>query len=270
MTERLVSLQAVKDWLGIKTDVSDKALIRIINAASQFTLNYLNRDGFAATDYTQNFRGNGKCSTLVRNWPVISVSAVGVNGTAIPLSVAGANGLNGSGFYISDQRGGPQSIELAGYNYWYGAQCQIVYRAGWETTETYVIEGNDPLTAALPYTPTTGGTWTIDEGIKGEDGVAWTKVKADPVTLEYTVDEWGVYNFSVDDVGKTITFKYDYVPDDLSQAVLDMIGLWYTSKDRIGVLSKTLAGQETVTFDRSSMPDTCEAALQFYMNVVPI
>jgi len=56
MTERLTTLAAVKDWLDISNNDSDTALVRLIDAASQFVLGWLNRDSFNAKEYSQHCR----------------------------------------------------------------------------------------------------------------------------------------------------------------------------------------------------------------------
>lgn len=65
-----------------------------------------------------------------------------------------------------------------------------------------------------------------------------------------------------------ITFSY--VPWDISWAANEMIALWYKRKDRIGILSKTLGGQESITFSQSDMTESIKNTLQDYKNVVPL
>jgi hypothetical protein len=87
---------------------------------------------------------------------------------------------------------------------------------------------------------------------------------------QYSVDEWGTYLFAGADTGKAAVITYDYVPFDVSFAVTELIGEWYKRKDRIGVLSKTLGGQETVTFSQKDMGESIRSVLQPYTNVVPM
>lgn len=271
MTERLTTLAIVKDWLGIDTSDSDATLIRIIDAASQFALNYMNRDGgLAAKDYVQNFRGNGKDTMLLRNWPVLSITSVGINGTSIGAGARSAAGMPDSGFYLSDDRSGPQSVDLFGYSFYYRTPCQVVYRAGYETSQTTVLaKSGDP--EVVQFTPTAEGQWTKDEGVT-IDGVALMKVDSDPQAGEYSVDDWGTYTFNLADDGKTAVFTYAYAPWDIAQGVVEIIGEWFKRKDRIGVLSKSLSGGvgETVTFLQSDMNDAVRASLQPYRNVIPV
>jgi hypothetical protein len=265
MTERLTTLAAVKDWLDITTDDSDKQLTRLIDAASQFVLNLLNRDSFQVRSYIQNFRGNGKTTMLLRNWPIVTIGSVGVGGSFVSASTIGNAGLPGSGYTISDIRSAPQSIDLYGSHFWLGAPSQISYTAGFRTTDTYVIPDENPI----EYAPQSGGQWSLDLGVT-LDGVAAMKVAGIPVAGQYAVDEWGTYSFANADNGKTAVISYDYTPFDVSWAVTELIGEWYKRKDRIGLLSKTLGGQETVTFSQKDMNDSIRGSLQPYMNVVPV
>lgn len=270
MTERLTTLAIVKDWLGIDTTDSDAELIRIIDAASQFTLNYLNRDSLVANSYTQNFRGNGKDTMLLRNWPVISITSVGINGTSIVAGTRGNAGMPSTGFFLSDDRAAPQSVDLFGYAFYYRAPCQVVYRAGYETSQSTVLAlSGDP--EAVTFTPSMSGQWVSDAGVT-IGGTEATKVNLDPQAGEYSVDDWGVYTFNSADEGELAVITYAYAPWDVAQGVVEIIGEWFKRKDRIGVLSKSLSGGvgESVTFLQSDMNDSVRASLQPYRNVIPV
>jgi hypothetical protein len=266
MTERLTTLQQVKDYLGITTDGSDAFLTRLIDAASQFTLNWLNRDSFQVRTYTQNFRGNGKQSAIMLNWPILSATSVGIGGSFVPASVIGQAGMPGSGYVVSDYRFGPQSIDLYGHSFWQGAPSQVIYRAGFRTEQTEVIP-------ATPHqiTPTNGGQWTLDVSVT-IDGVDATEVDENPATGQYAVDDWGTYTFAAADAGKTAVITYDYAPWDVSFAVSELVAEWYKRRDHIGIQSKSLSGGvgETVTFSAKDMGESIKTSLQPYMNVVPM
>jgi hypothetical protein len=269
MVERLTTLAAVKGWLDITGAESDVELTRIIEAASQFVLNYLNREGFAARQYTQNCLGNGQHSMLLRNWPVISVSSVGVAGTVIPASTLGVGGLPGSGYTISDPRTSAQSLSLYGHSFYYRAPCQVIYTAGYETSQTVTLTKATEDDTTILVTPTAGGQWVSDTGVL-IDSVAAAKVTADPQAGEYSVDGWGVYTFNAADDGKEAIISYAYCPADIAFGVTEIIAEWYKRRDRIGILSKTLGGQETITFTNQEMSSAVRAYLQPYQNVVPI
>lgn len=275
LTERLTTLGAVKDWLGIKPEQtqSDAGLIRVINAASQFILGYLNRDGFSPRVYTENFRGNGKAQMLLRNWPVRSVTSVGVGSTSIPASTSFNVATPANGWLLSEPRQAPQSLELFGYHFYYRMPGQIVYEAGYANSETTTIskhEEGDPATDVIdPWTPTQA-QWVANRSVTIDGTEATQITTGTPAAGEYLIDEWGVYTFSLADVGKVADVDYGYVPWDVAFAVTEIIGYWYRRKENIGVLSKTLGGQETVTFTQNDISDIAATSLQPYRNVVPV
>lgn len=269
-TERLTTLAAVKDWLDISSDAGDSTLIRLIDAASQFILDWTSRGSFRTQTYTQNFRGNGKQSQLLRYWPVLSITSVGLGGTNVPAASAPVNGLRGSGYFVSDPRDAPQSVDLVGCSYPYNCQCQIAYVAGFRTSQSTIIpEVADGATYAV-ISPNTGGCWSYDLGVTIDGVDAPLSGTGEPDPGQYAVDEWGTYSFNVADVGKTAVMSYDYTPWVLSQAAVELIGEWYKRKERIGLLSKTLGGQETVTFSQKDMNDSVKASLKLYSNVIPL
>lgn len=272
ITERLTTLAAVKEWLGIPADQtqSDTGLVRVINAASQFIIGYLNRDGFSPRSYTENFRGTGKASQLLRNWPVLSVSSVDVGSSTFSASTF--NGAQpGSGWVLSDPRMSNQSVELFGSSFWYRMPARIVYEAGYRNAEAVTVTAADsqPVTT-VPWVPQQG-QWVAGISVK-EGDLVYTQVTsaADIPTHSYYIDDWGTYTFSVDDVDAELVVTYGFVPWDVSFAVTEIIGEWYRRKEHIGVLSKTLGGQETVTFSNADISNVAASALNQYRNVVPM
>lgn len=268
MTERLTNLDNVKDWLDITNTDMDSFLILLIDAASQYALNYLNRDSFQARDYTQRFHGNRKQNMLLRNWPVVSITSVGIDGTVIPASVFDSTGKPTDGYAVSDPRNAPQSLDLNGC-YWYFGHCQVIYTAGFQDTQTTVIPA--------PVAPATVGTilaqqagiWSLDMGVT-INGVTATKVASAPDVGQYSVDDWGTYSFNTADATKTAAIKYGFTPFDMAFAVTEFIGNWFKRRDRIGILSKTLGGQETITFTQKDMTDGVKMTFQNYKNEIPV
>lgn len=101
-----------------------------------------------------------------------------------------------------------------------------------------------------------------------------------PVSTGYGVDGYyfnayyiGLrnYTFTQDEGNVSVTYTAGYatIPEDLRQATIDLVALKYKQKDRIGVGSKSLAG-ESVTFLTTDMPDNVKSVLAQYKNVLPI
>lgn len=259
--ERLTTLAAVKDWLGITTSDSDTGLLRAIDAASRFTLNYLSRPTLKRATYTQKaFSSSSKQRVMLANWPVLEVTSVGINGTAITASTF-SNGLPSSGYALSEDRPGCRTLNFYGWSF---GSVEVTYVAGFERTETVTIP-------ATPFEVTVGDgdLWAVNRAV-WIDGVLADAVSGTPQAGEYVVDDAGKYTFAAADEGKSALISYGYVPSDIAFAVTEMVGEWYKRKDRIGVLSKTLGGQETVVYNNQDLTPLAMSSLQPYRNVVSV
>jgi hypothetical protein len=272
MTERLARVSDVKAWLGIlptsSSETMDTMLSRLILAASQFVLNYIDRPQFAQALYTQNFRGNGKTSMVLKYWPVVEISSLGVSNVEIPAAALNANGYpSSSGYAVSDFRDAPMSIELFGYDFCYRQPCRVVYTAGYQGSETAVIP-----TTPFQLSTSTLGSWVSNVSVT-KNGNPLILVTTSPAAGQYMVDEEGVYTFSAADAGSTVVITFGYCPYDLAQAVIELVGEFMKRKDRIGIAAKDLGGRtitEGVKFNRSDMNETVRSILNPYQNVVPL
>jgi hypothetical protein len=164
------------------------------------------------------------------------------------------------GYYITDSK---DSIELWGWSFYWSCPCSISFRAGYEATQSFT------LVSGQSVTPSGSGVWSADVSVTQGASTLMTKVASAPAVGQYSVDTWGAYSFNAADAGSTVTIKYGYTPSDLSMAVTKLIGEWYSKKDRIGLLSKSLGGQETVSFLVENMSQDVFTQLQQYVNVVP-
>lgn len=73
----------------------------------------------------------------------------------------------------------------------------------------------------------------------------------------------GMMNCSV-----TYTAGFAEIPRDIEQAAIEMIAIRYRSRDRVGIVSKGLAG-ETIVFDQNDMPEFIKTKLYNYRKVIP-
>jgi hypothetical protein len=62
---------------------------------------------------------------------------------------------------------------------------------------------------------------------------------------------------------------YAAVPDDVEQAVVELVGERFRARERIGLSSKSLGGQETTAFCPGGFSDTVLALLAPYRRVIP-
>lgn len=124
MSAVLTTRDNVKQFLGI-TGTGDDALIdRLINAASGFIEQWTNRD-FGAASYSEVRDGTGGAFMFASQRPVLSVTAVAVDGRSIPQS----SGVSSPGFYFT-----AEGVGLRGYTFTRGRGLRNVsfdYTAGY-------------------------------------------------------------------------------------------------------------------------------------------
>lgn len=110
----LVTLSAVKEWLGIEltnTD-ADALLGRVISATSEMIKQYLNND-ITSQEYTETYDGFGGDWMVLRRYPVTAVGGLWFSGQAIP--AATGNGRNvawKNGYVLLEESGGNQRLVL--------------------------------------------------------------------------------------------------------------------------------------------------------------
>ena len=271
----LTTLDHVKAWLAIdesNTD-SDDYLLLLIKSASRFALNYMQRDSMAATQYDEMYDGYGKSYMVLRQYPAIDVLALSFNG--VPVSEATGNGITtpfADGFVLESPNVAPTQQRLSLFGRVFPHQRSSVYvsyRAGYlKSNESHTITN-----AYGFYQAQTSNTWLEDDGVKLSNGTALTRVYVDPADLapmQYCVDEDGLYSFDSAQNNATVLISYSFVPPDVEQAVWELVGERYRAQDRIGLNSKTLGGQETVSYDIRSMSPYIRELLNPYKRVVPV
>ena len=69
----------------------------------------------------------------------------------------------------------------------------------------------------------------------------------------------------------TVDYEAGYaaVPDDVEQAVIELVGERFRARERIGLTAKTLGGQETTAFATGAFNATIAALLAPYRRVIP-
>lgn len=265
----LTTLDAVKAWLGATSSVADDTTQRAITNVSRFILSYLSRQILPAT-YSDIYDGYGspQARIMLKNWPVISVASAFIGSSAVLAAPAPGPGITRqSGYLLSPgdafPPGAQQYLDFFGWLIPNARQAVgVTYRAGYATSETLIIPATPfQLQAAALY-----GAWASDESVI-INGVAATAVTGTPTTGQYKVDCNGLYTFAAADVGKAVVISYGYIPQDLAQAAIEMIAYRFTSRQFIGYVSKSLGGQETVTFSTKDMSDAVSSMLQNYKRV---
>jgi hypothetical protein len=91
----------------------------------------------------------------------------------------------------------------------------------------------------------------------------------------YTFNQWRValigyrFNQGVSNVSITYTAGFSVVPPELEQACIELASLRYKELDRIGLISKGLAG-ETITFTQRDFTQSVRTSLAQYKRVFPL
>ena len=95
-----------------------------------------------------------------------------------------------------------------------------------------------------------------------------TAVAAAPGARASTTVSGASTFFSAGDAGAVAALSYGFVPQDLAQAALELAAERFRAADRIGLRSKSIGGQETISL-RSPSPISAPvlALLQPYSRV---
>lgn len=256
----LATIDQVKAWTSIKNDTDDALLQRLVDSASTFVYSYLSLDTFAKSQYDEMYDGTGGSFMVLRQQPAIEVLAVALHGT--PLVAASGDGKTSP--FTNGYKLFRQNLTLFGHMFPYcRSSVYVSYTAGyWVQNEKGVVPSSD-------HKIMVASTHLQDEGVTLADGTALTKVASAPGAMEYSVDD-GVYLFNTAQDTATVLISYSYVPADINQAVIELCGERYKYRDRIGHSSKSLGGQETVSFQANNVPQFIIALLNKYIRVVPV
>jgi len=265
----LTRLSVLKSWLGVSGGDDDVLLERLISQTSRAILGYLDRPSIHPGLYTEFFDGGYDTSILLRQWPVISVLSCTVSGVSAPASIGGFSATI-TDFVVDAADVSPpgrmQRLSLRGGVFLYGVQnVSISYRAGYQiSSESIVVPSYAPFVVNVeaPY-----GDFASDVGVTDVSGSPRVKVSSNPGAGQYTCDD-GAYSFSAIDAGASMLISYGYVPSELARCCIEWAADQYQYRSRIGQHTKSLGGQESVSFIVKDMPDLVRTVLQPYRRII--
>jgi hypothetical protein len=78
------------------------------------------------------------------------------------------------------------------------------------------------------------------------------------------------FNCGAQNVIVAYTAGYSTTPPEVAQACIELVALRYRERTRIGEISRSLGGAETVTYAQKDMSDAIKTLLQQYRLVAPI
>jgi Phage gp6-like head-tail connector protein len=262
----LTSLARARAWAGVTTTNDDPLLTSLISEVSRFILSYLGRPTLFDNQYAEVMDGSGRPSVLLRHWPVTRVTQLQVDGITISEALSSAS----SGFVLEMWDGMPvgvqQRLSLRGYKFSCGmGNVTLAYDAGYKmVNEAHVISaGGADVTVAAPY-----GSFGADSAVTYADGTPLMAVTSAPAHGQYTVNA-GLYGFAAVDAGMSVLISYSYIPSDIEHACVALVGERYRYRSRIGEISKSLGGQETMSYSQKDMPEFVRTLLQPYRRVLP-
>lgn len=275
MSTSLISIASVKDWLNTSggqpyppEDVP--MLTRLIGSVSQFATSYLSRSFVPAT-YSEVYNGNGGKQLPLRQTPVIAVTSLTIG--VVPIAARTAVGQFG---FVSDA----DSVYLDGGG-WYGAptyfwrgmqNVAVTYTAGFQQADTMTVPSGTPF---VIDTTSLSRPWNSDRGVAYASGAAFTLVMVPPTvagTYQLWTDSFGnaEYVFAAADIGASVVITYGYTPEDVQQALIELVGERFKVRSRIGIASTSIGGVMTNSFSQKDMNATIKALLQPYKRVAPI
>jgi hypothetical protein len=260
----MTTLANVKAWRTpqIAASADDAQIRREITAASRAILQQLNRSSLSVANIVETRNGQGTQGIMLRNYPVISISSVSVEGQTIAAAPLTSN----SGWVFSPSDG---MLYLRGYSFPCGVQnITISYRAG------FLASGEQIAVPATPFRFNCSDlyeAWASDQGVTYSDGTALTAVASGPTVGQYVAPTSpdGYYQFAAADTGIFLLVSYGYTPRDLEQACIELVCLEYNRRSRIGTTSESLAGQTVSSYTQQGFPSHIAKKLWSYTSVVP-
>lgn len=279
----LTTVAAVNSLL-IQGTAIDMALIQQeITAYSQNILTRTGRRNLSRIlAFSENYDGTGSDLQQLRNYPILSVSALSVGGRAVPQS----SGPNNAGWVI-DESGSQAAIAIRGggsYGNWSAGETPwrgggwgngnapplglpafrfaegrmnvaVSYVAGYtlEALETPTVPGSGPATVAVSQ----AAQFWRDLGVSLSDGTMLEAVSGAPGPLQYNAPAYavaplGVYTFNAAQAGAEVNVDYLYggTPTDLSEAAARLVAVQYRRRQWLGQVSQMQPGVGTTSYSR--------------------
>ena len=298
----LTTVAAVNNLLS-QASGTDSTLIQTeITNLSRYILTKTSRSFLSGIrSYSERYNGNGSNEMLVRNYPILVVSSLSVNGIAIPASpdyiqsgyvidttgsicaIAIIGGQNGSAWRGGDDRwgvrpggwgsyGNAPPLGQAPFRFVQGIQnIAVEYTAGYT---------NDAVSEAVTV-PVTPGPYTVavanassfyaDAGVTLTDGTPLTPVSGAPGPLQYNPPTYGsvprgTYTFNAAQQGADLEISYSFgaVPQDLNECATKVVATYYRRPKWLDQTSQMQPGVGTTAFSRSEWAPECMSVIDAY------
>lgn len=276
-------------WLSSPPSLPSPILSQLIGSVTALIYSKLSRSRLYSQTQTRIADGVGNNQLVLPDFPVTSITLVQIGSALInpyplPNPISGVQTSTfGYGYrfipWSGNLPGEPCVLEFVNGYFPVGVQnCKITYVAG------YLIQNEAWTIPASPNQVTVlqpNGIWCRDNGITyASSGLSLTPVTGAPSVGQYNIpsdSSPGLYTFSAADVGQPLLINYSFIPADLEEAAIQMVAERYVYRGRIGEISKSLGGQETVRFMRggsgrgqlADLPPEVAGMIEPYISVVP-
>ncbi len=260
----LTTPERVATWMASAPPLPSSVLAQLVTSQSRVVNSALNRGFLYSRQVVSKFDSLGMMQLLLPQYPVTSVISVQCGNTLIqpaPQAIIGETaGVNYGYRFIpwgGNLPGDPAMLEFAGGFFYGGPQnIKVTYVAGYLVqNEAQVVPSSAPYVITMNQF---AGIWCRDNGVAyAESGAPLTPV----TTLTGTAGQYlvgpdstpGVYTFNAADAGSALLASYSFIPADLEEAVIQQVVERYNYRSRVGDISKSLGGQETVRWARGGM-----------------
>lgn len=215
----------------------------------------MNRESIGRTEYVnQLLDAYGNPWLVLREFPVISIESLSY-GTKVFQPASGSPPNNG--YWLDDVvNNAPQKLTILGGETFPRQRSSVLisYTAGYFIRDELQRIGNDVVEGTIRVTVKQFYLEYYGVRLVSNGQLLEYVEDSTPGPLQYWVDpDTGVYHFNSAQAGLDVYISYSYVPSDIVMGVTEMVGDRFKAKDRIGVNSKSLGGQETVSFNNQSM-----------------
>lgn len=278
MTQDLTTLARVKSWSTLPNinTADDQLLSDLISGASDDIIRYLDRKNIYRTTFSDYMDGNGGIKMPLKQWPVISVNSLSIDGVSQTAATPPS-----FGYFLDPWDGQPpgglQYVSIVGSGVRYRTNgssyfCRGVRNVYVSYVAGYCVTDEEQTIPATPYAITTdqiNGKWMQDDGVTyAATGISLTAVNGTPATGQYNA-AGGVYTFAAADTGLDVLISYSYVPKALEEACVQRVGEMYAYRQHVGQKMHTLSGNTTVSFDSDIMTKSILHKLQPFKRMVP-
>ena len=279
----LTTQARVATWMSTGPAPPSAILGQLIGSMTALIYSKLNRARIYSQSFTRTFDGVGNMQLVLPDYPVTNVMSVQQGNALVPPSVLPNVGTPqppgtnyGYGWRIplwaGNLPGENAVLEFVNGSFYVAAQnVKVTYQAGYLISqEPWTIPAGTPPTVTVLQQQ---GIWSRDNGVVyASTGVALVPVAASPTAGQYIppLDATpGLYTFNAGDEDADILISYSFIPASLEEACIQMVAERYSYRTRVGDVSKSLGGQETMRYLRGELPPEVMGMICDYISVVP-